>query len=368
LRETEGAYNRAIENAVNDASNAAIRSENKELIKTLKREYAAASEARRADINRQINALTASEKAGNLRAGLRIAGKLAAPVAGGLLGGPAGVLGGAAITAVTSPVAVAKTLAKLNKAMITVSDKVGGVANMLTGTGAVAVKTGEALSSFATRKKLDEEYKKVERRVRELTADNDALMDQQDAMLANLADDAPNIADATKTVNATALQYLASKKPQPPASLAPMQLIAWEPVDADKRKFLRITDAVMNPLETLEMAGKGALLPEQIDALNAVYPSLMADVRSKLLERIEQTGKVPEKHRMMVSMLLGKDIDGRMQAAKIVPAQSVYGQQRQVDAQKQAQAQMPLTRAQALRLPERAEYKLAARRNAQELK
>lgn len=365
LRETEGAYNRAIENAVNDASNAAIRSENKELIKTLKREYAAASEARRSDINRQINALTASEKAGNLRAGLRIAGKLAAPVAGGLLGGPAGVLGGAAITAVTSPVAVAKTLAKLNKAMITVSDKIGGVANVLTGTGAVAVKTGEALGSFATRKKLDEEYKRVEKRVRELTADNDLLLEQEEAMLDNLSNDAPNVADATKTVNATALQYLASKKPQPPANLAPMQLIAWEPVDADKRKFLRITDAVMNPLETLELAGKGALLPEQIDALNAVYPSLMAEARANLLERIEQTGKVPEKHRMMVSMILGKDIDGRMQASKIVPAQSVYGQQRQVDAQKQAQAQMPLSRAKALRLPERAEYEGSARRNAQ---
>lgn len=364
LRETESAYDRAIENAVNDASNAAIESENKELIKTLKQEYAAASEARRADINRQINALTASEKAGNLRAGLRIAGKLAAPVAGGLLGGPVGMLGGAAVTAITSPITAAKTLSKLNKAMITVSDKVGGVANVLTGTGAVAVKTGEALGSFATRNKLDEEYKKVERRVRELSADSDALMDQQDAMLAGLADDAPTIADAAKTVNATALQYLANVKPKPPANLPPMQLVTWEPIDAEKRKFVRISEAVIHPLQTLELAGKGALLPEQVDALNTVYPSLMADVRSKLLERIEQTGKVPEKHRMMVSMLLGKDIDGRMQAAKVVPAQSVYGSLAQPPPQKQQQ--MPVSRAKGLRVAERsAEYDKNARYNAQ---
>ncbi|MBU6278549.1 MAG: hypothetical protein KGN78_04835 [Actinomycetales bacterium] len=336
-----------------------------EIVAALKEEYSKATAARQQQIVEQINLLRSASTSGSLASVIKFAVKAGAPVLGGATLGPLGALGGAALSAASSPVTTAKTLAKLNKAMITVSDKVGGVANMLTGTGAVAVKTGEALGSFATRKKLDEEYKKVERRVRELTADNDALMDQQDAMLANLADDAPNIADATKTVNATALQYLTSKKPQPPATLAPMQLIAWEPVDADKRKFLRITDAVMNPLETLELAGKGALLPEQIDALNAVYPSLMADVRSKLLERIEQTGKVPEKHRMMVSMLLGKDIDGRMQAAKIVPAQSVYGQQRQVDAQKQAQAQMPMTRAQRLNLAERAEYEGSARRNAQ---
>ena len=380
LRETEAAYDRAIENAVNEASNVAIKSENKALIKTLKDEYAAASEARRADINRQLNALVASEKAGNIKAGLKIAAKVAAPVSGtllgGVIGGPVGaIIGGigsaagtATTIALTSPVTVAKTLAKLNKAKIAVNDRIGSVANVLSGTGAATVKTGEALGSFYTRKKLDEEYKRVEKRVRELTADNDALMDQQDAMLADLADDAPNVADATKTVNATALQYLASKKPQPPANLAPMQLMAWEPIEADKRKFLRINEAVINPLDTLSLAAKGALLPEQIDALNTVYPSLMAEVRANLLERIEQTGKVPEKHRMMVSMILGKDIDGRMQAAKIVPAQSVYGQQRQVDAQKQAQAQMPMTRAQRLNLAERAEYEGSARRNAQELK
>jgi hypothetical protein len=336
-----------------------------EVVRSLNEEFSKATAARQQQITEQINLLRSASSAGSLASVIKFAVKAGAPVLGGATLGPLGAIGGAALTAASSPVTTAKTLAKLNKAMITVSDKVGGVANVLTGTGAVAVKTGEALGSFATRKKLDEEYKKVERRVRELAVDADALMDQQDAMLADMVDDAPTIADATKTVNATALQYLANVKPKPPANMPPMQLLTWEPVDADKRKFLRITDAVMNPVETLELAGKGALLPEQIDALNTVYPSLMADVRSKLLERIEQTGKVPEKHRMMVSMILGKDIDGRMQAAKIVPAQSVYGQQRQVDAQKREQAQMPLSRAKALRLPERADYEGSARRNAQ---
>lgn len=375
LRETESAYDRAIENAVNEASNVAIKSENKALIKTLKDEYAAADEARRAEINRQLNALTASEKAGNLKAGLKLAAKVAAPVSGTLLGGAIGgpvgaIIGGigsaagtATTIALTSPVTVAKTLAKLNKVRVAVSDHIGSVANVLSGTGAATVKTGEALGSFYTRKKLDEEYKRVEKRVRELAVDSDALIEQQDAMLAGLADDAPNVADATRTVNATALQYLASKKPQPPANLAPMQLMTWEPVEAEKRKFLRINEAVTNPLDTLALAAKGALLPEQIDALNTVYPALMAEVRSRLLERIEQTNKIPEKHRMMVSMLLGKDIDGRMQASRIMPTQQVYGSQQPVP---EKQKQMPVSRAKTLRVAERsAEYDKAARQNAQ---
>ena len=383
LGATELAFNKAIDRSVQAASKEALRESQQvvrqsqmasyeaekqardALVNSLNQEYAAATATRQQQITEQINLLRSASSKGSLVSAIKFAVKAGAPVLGGATLGPLGAIGGAALSAASSPVTTAKTLAKLNKAMITVSDKVGGVANVLTGTGAVAVKTGEALGSFATRKKLDEEYKKVERRVRELAVDADALMDQQDAMLADMVDDAPTIADATKTVNATALQYLANVKPRPPANMPPMQLLTWEPVDADKRKFLRITDAVMNPLETLELAGKGALLPEQIDALNAVYPSLMAEARANLLERIEQTGKVPEKHRMMVSMILGKDIDGRMQASKIVPAQSVYGQQRQVDAQKQAQAQMPLTRAQRLNLAERAEYEGSARRNAQ---
>jgi hypothetical protein len=62
----------------------------------------------------------------------------------------------------------------------------------------------------------------------------------------------------------------------------------------------------------------------------------------------------------MVSMLLGKDVDGRLQAAQIAPAQAVYGSQ-----QPQQQAQMPLSRAKMLQGAERAAYEGPARRNAQ---
>lgn len=385
LRATESAYNRAIDNAVNEASNAVIEAENlalskvlkreakatfdaqvkarDEIVESLKEEYAKATAARQQQITEQINLLRSASTSGSLGSAIKFAVKAGAPLLGGKVFGPLGALGGAALTAATSPVTVAKTLAKLNKAKMFASDKIGNVANVLTGTGAVTVKAGEALSSFATRNKLDEEYKRVEKRVRELTADSDALAQQEEAMLVNLSDDAPNVADATKTVNATALQYLANMKPKPPATLAPMQLMTWEPVDADKRKFLRVTDAVMHPLETLDLAGKGALLPEQIDALNAVYPSLMAEVRANLLERIENTGKIPEKHRMMVSMLLGKDVDGRLQAARIAPAQAVYGLQQ--PAQAPSQQQMPVSRAGKLNVSGREGRETAAWREAQ---
>jgi len=333
-----------------------------ELVASLQSEYKTATSERQKYITEQINLLNSSAKAGMLKAGLRAAVKYGGPVAGGLFAGPVGVILGGATTAVSSPVATAKALAKLNKAMMQASDVASGVSNTLSGSSTAAVRGAEALASFASNKDLRARYKEVEKRTRQLASDMDAREDQEEAMLFDVMDHAPNVTTAAKNVNAVAIQYLENARPKPPPNLAPMQLMAWEPVEAEQRKFLRVQEAVSQPLETLQLAQKGALLPEQLDALNAVYPALMSEVRSKLLERIEHTNTVPAKHRRMVSMLLGQNVDSA--PALGVTAQSVYGNAQQPPPQKQQQ--MPVSRAKTLRVAERsAEYDTNARQNAQ---
>lgn len=375
---TELAVDRAIQNAVDDASNAAIKESNRDAVKLTKaarearqqqldammEEYRTATTERRQEIKEQVQAIRSGAKSGALKQGISLLTKAGAPIVGGLFGGPAGAILGGAYSAVSSPEMVAKSLAKLNKARIRVSDATDAVARNLSVDGRQVVSAAKALGVVATKKDLDNDYKKASKRVRELMADQDALEMQQSAILGDLTEDAPTIANEIKTRNATALQYLANVMPQPPANLSPMSRTSWEPLDSDKRKFIRIQQAVLNPVETLELAATGALMSDQIDALNAVYPAMMDQVRRKILDRIEETDKIPEKHRMMVSMLLGKDVDGRMQAAKVVPAQSVYGSLAQPPPQKQQQ--MPVSRAKTLRVAERsAEYDTNARQNAQ---
>lgn len=381
LASTELAFNRAIDRSVDAASKEALRESQvaaraeamitygeaqkarDSLIQSLNQEYAQATAARQQQINEQINLLRSASGKGSLVSTIKLAAKTAAPVVGGLTLGPLGALAGSAYTVASNPVAVAKSLAKLNKAKMAVSDRIGSVANTLSDGGGRAVKATEALGAVYTGKALRDEYKRVEQRVQKLAQDADALEDQQASMLGDLVDHAPNVADATKTVNSTALQYLESVRPKPPAGLPPIQAVSWQPIDADMKNYLRVVQAVMHPMETLELASSGALLPEQLRALDAVYPSMMQEVRAKLMDRIGETNKVPPKHRAMVSMLLGRDLDGRFQAARMMPVQSAYA----APAPQAATAKpVPVSRIKDMNMSGRAGQETAAWREAQQ--
>ena len=329
------------------------------LVEQIETEYKTATAERRAYLEEQARLLTGAAKGGYLKSALKIASKYGGPVIGGLAGGPLGAAAGVIYGAAASPVATSKALAKLNNSLMRASDATSEVSNVLSGKVGGAVKTAEALGSFYSRKEMEKRYKQIEQRTKQLAMDMDAREDQEETMLADLADAAPNVASATRNVNATAIQYLENARPKPPANLPPISLAGWTPIEADQRKFVRIAEAVNNPLETLALASKGALLPEQVAALNTVYPSLMEDVRQKLMERIEETGKIPEKHRMMVSMLLGKDVDGRTQLNRMAPTQSVYG------AQAPQQQQLKAYQGKALNVAGRAEYLGKARSEVQ---
>lgn len=382
LASTELAFNRAIDRSVDAASKEALRESQvaaraetmitygeaqkarDALVQSLNQEYAQATAARQQQINEQINLLRSASGKGSLVSTIKLVAKTAAPVVGGLTLGPFGAFAGSAYTVAANPVAVAKSLAKLNKAKTVVSDRIGSVANALSDGGGRAVKATEALGAVYTGKALRDEYKRVEQRVQKLAQDVDALEDQQASMLGDLVDHAPNIADATKTVNSTALQYLENVRPKPPAGLPPIQTVSWQPIDADMKNYLRIVQAVMHPMETLELASSGALLPEQLKALDAVYPSMMQEVRTKLMDRIGETNKVPPKHRAMVSMLLGKDLDGRFQAARMMPVQFAYAAPApQVATPKQ---KVPVSRIKDMNVSGRAERETAAWREAQQ--
>lgn len=404
ISRTTLAYERAIDVAAAKVGNQAIKAINKDIaasnkeivkvsaeraqemrsayenaVKAQMDEYKALVDQRRVDIKEQARLLKTGAKDNNYKMVLDLLGK------GGVLGGVAAYAGGlpGAVGVIgamrgyqsmlANPATVAKTLASLERAARSVEQQTMSIASQLAGTtvpsGYVAKTligagtTGKGIAAWANKKALDKDYEESVKTLRKLSIDADARQDLLEDVLGDLEDNAPNINDAVKITNSTAIDYLSDRMPRPPLGLSPMRRAEWEPLEEDKRKFLRIKETVARPMDTLALATAGALLPEQVEALNTVYPALMRSVRDKLIAEIKKTGKIPAKQRSMVSMLLGNSVDGA--PALGVTAQSVYGQQRQVDAQKQAQAQMPLSRAKALRLPERADYEGSARRNAQ---
>ena len=171
-------------------------------------------------------------------------------------------------------------------------------------------------------------------------------------------DHAPQVASDLRLATANALTFLASKAPRKMQFAPGMAPI--EPTAADVRKFERYLKAVNDPAGLLDDALRGDITGEAVEAVRTVYPQIFSTIQSQIAERLTNSPNIPYQRRMQLSTLLGQDMTGTRNPRMAMSAQAVYGSQ-----QPQQQAQMPLTRAQALRLPERAAYEGPARRNAQ---
>lgn len=219
------------------------------------------------------------------------------------------------------------------------------------------------LQSAERRRAMPQSTMDVADRLIELMQDPEQLHGVIDNVADPFEEHAPQLANDLRLSTVNALSFLASKAPRRSRSAPGLKPL--DPPAADVRRFERYVDAVNNPTKLLEDAANGALTSESVEAVKTVYPKIYESIQTQIAERLDRATNLSYQRRMQLSSLLGQDMTGTKNPRMGAMAQSVYGQQRQVDAQKQAQAQMPMTRAQKLNLAERAEYEGSARRNAQ---
>lgn len=155
-------------------------------------------------------------------------------------------------------------------------------------------------------------------------ADPSLLVERLANNTGNLATIAPGIAAELAATTQRAADYLAkvSTTPAPAGPLAP----AWVRSDAEKRSIRLATNVVAQPLSILESAAAGMLVPEQVAALNAVYPMLGRQISDMALDQLT-SGPVSYRARLMVSLLTGVDADGTL--ASIGPNQQAIRMQSQ---------------------------------------
>ena len=80
-------------------------------------------------------------------------------------------------------------------------------------------------------------------------------------------------------------------------------------------------------MSILDAAASGMLVPEQVAALNAVYPMLGRSIQDAALARLDAGQKVSYRARLMLGFLTGVDIDGTL--ASIGPNQQAMKAQSQ---------------------------------------
>lgn len=191
-----------------------------------------------------------------------------------------------------------------------------GVAAVLRGSARAGRGEAEAGIASSFGRSPDEAQATFNRRaaqVRQLANDPALMQAKLMGQTGDWQDHAPNTAQALQIRTANAISFLASKLPQT-GQAGPLAGKA-APNRADISKFTRYYEAVQKPLGVLKQAAAGTLTPEAIEALSVVYPKLYDQMRAQVVAKMGGRSNIPYQQKLMLSMLVGQDLDGSMASA-----------------------------------------------------
>jgi hypothetical protein len=103
-----------------------------------------------------------------------------------------------------------------------------------------------------------------------------------------------------------AAQFLSSKMPKSPFSGPPALQPPWKPSQADIDRFDRYREAVVDPGQVLKNMANGFVAPEQVEALQVVYPVMYQNLKEAITMRLMQQKKpLPYQQQLAVAAILG---------------------------------------------------------------
>lgn len=151
-------------------------------------------------------------------------------------------------------------------------------------------------------------FRKRTAQVRTLANDPEQLQGKLAAQTDDWHTHAPNTAQALQVTSARAVAFLNSKLPQHQGA-GPLAK-KWTPTRAEISKFQRYYEAVNKPTSILKQAAQGTLTPEAVEAVATVYPELFQKIRGEVVDQLAGKKAVPYRSKLMLSMLMGQDLDG----------------------------------------------------------
>jgi hypothetical protein len=188
------------------------------------------------------------------------------------------------------------------------------------GTAAAAVATPMALFMGKENDK-QAAYRKRAREILDANAEyGTRVRARVEETLGGLAPQAPKLAASMATTATRGAQFLASKLPG--AIVNSRSLTPSRPLPVDDvalEKFARYWAAVASPVSVLEDLRRGRLAPEQVEALQVVYPQMYQTIRVKVIERLGEADRkgtlVPYRARLQLDLLLNLNGAGEPSAS-----------------------------------------------------
>lgn len=129
-------------------------------------------------------------------------------------------------------------------------------------------------------------FAKASKQIIDIVSDPERFADLQEQQIAALTDNAPNTTDTIVMKQLQIYQYLASVMPKNPGN--PMSILApqWRPSEHEIEQFRDVVNVAQKPLSVLQNMRNGTVTRAQMQAVQALYPSLyrqmFTDVQQQL--------------------------------------------------------------------------------------
>jgi hypothetical protein len=135
---------------------------------------------------------------------------------------------------------------------------------------------------------------------------------------------APNISNGVHNALMNGVNFLASKIPQPVTQF-PLSG-DWEPTVAQKDQFNEYYDTVNSPLSVLDSVREGTLSNYQIEALQAVYPHLLSEMKTRMVQSLnpEKSKDMPYGTKYAIAKFLAQPLDGNMTQTALMSNQAAF--------------------------------------------
>lgn len=161
-------------------------------------------------------------------------------------------------------------------------------------------------------------------RLKQLSADPNALLDHMSTSTEALAHAAPNITQGIQSTITRGVQFLTSKIPTAPQSL--LLSHPYEPSRAEIQKFGTYLNAVNHPVSALTQVKKAQLSPETMEALQVVHPHLLEEMRKEVMTRFtpDKAKDLSFAHKSALSQFLGQPLTENMTPMATAQNQIVY--------------------------------------------
>jgi hypothetical protein len=170
----------------------------------------------------------------------------------------------------------------------------------------------------------DGEFKKITERLQQFTGNPQSMMDHMSDNTDTLHQAAPNITQGIQNTLVQGTQFLQSKLPQAKSQL-PLSA-SWEPSTAQKNQFAKYYNAVDQPVSALKQVQSGLLDNETMEALQAVHPQLLSEMRQSVIKnmKIDQAKELSYAKKLALAKFLGQPLDESMLPQAIQANQMIF--------------------------------------------